>query len=85
MRLPPWLSCEKPEGRPRNHRRKIDIVQFEDGTTATADDAYLKAFILNPNAKQVKGYTLNIMPANFREKLTDDQINDIIEYIKSLK
>jgi len=61
------------------------VVQFEDGTTATADDAYLKAFILNPNAKQVKGYALNIMPANFRDKLTDDQINDIIEYIKSLK
>jgi cytochrome c oxidase subunit 2 len=60
-------------------------VQFEDGTTAKANDAYLRAFILNPNAKQIKSYPLNVMPANFREKLTDDQISDIIEYIKSLK
>lgn len=61
------------------------VVQFQDGTTATADDAYLKAVILNPNAKQLKGFPLNVMPANFREKLTDDQISDMIEYIKSLK
>jgi cytochrome c oxidase subunit 2 len=60
-------------------------VEFADGTTAKADDAYLKAFILNPNARQIKGFPLNVMPSDFREKLTDDQINDIIEYIKSLK
>jgi hypothetical protein len=39
----------------------------------------------NTNAKIVKGFLPSIMPQNFREKLSDDQINDILEYIKSLK
>jgi cytochrome c oxidase subunit 2 len=60
-------------------------VALADGATVKADDAYLKESILNPNAKIVKGFQPNIMPQNFREKLSDDQINDIIEYIKSLK
>jgi len=60
-------------------------VPLADGKTVKADEAYLKASILNTNAKIVKGFQPNIMPQNFREKLSDDQINDIIEHIKSLK
>jgi cytochrome c oxidase subunit 2 len=60
-------------------------VALADGTTVKADDAYLKESVLLPNAKMVKGFQPNIMPQNFREKLSDDQINDMIEYIKSLK
>lgn len=56
-----------------------------DGSTAVADDAYLKESILSPNAKVVKGFAPSLMPQNFREKLTDDQIVQIIEYIKALK
>ena len=60
-------------------------VQFADGTTATADEAYLKAFIVNPNARQIKGFSLNVMPSTFGQTLKPEQIDDIVEYIKTLK
>ncbi len=56
-------------------------VELEDGTTVTADEAYLTESIQNPAAKIVKGYQ-PIMP-NFG--LTDQQISDIVAYIKTLK
>jgi len=60
-------------------------TQLADGTTATADDAYLKESIVSPNAKVVKGFTQGIMPANYGDKLKADQIEALIEYLKSLK
>jgi mono/diheme cytochrome c family protein len=56
-----------------------------DGTTVTVDEAYLREAILDPNASVVSGYTRDIMPTYFRQKISDDQIEAIIEYIKSLK
>ncbi len=60
-------------------------VALSDGTTVKADDAYLKESIINTNVKIVNSFAPTIMPSNFRERLSDDQINDIIAYIKSLK
>ena len=57
---------------------------FTDGTTATADDNYLKESILNSNAKIVKGYAPNQMPS-FQGQLTDDDVTAVIEFIKTLK
>jgi cytochrome c oxidase subunit 2 len=59
-------------------------VTFTDGSTATADDAYLFESIRNPAAKIVQGFQ-PIMPANIAEKMTDDQVRDVIEFIKTLK
>jgi cytochrome c oxidase subunit 2 len=58
-------------------------VTFTDGTSATVDDAYIRESILQPSAKIVKGFQ-PLMPS-LGSQLTDQQINDIIEYIKSLK
>ena len=58
---------------------------FADNSTGVADDAYLKESILSPNAKVVKSFLPGLMPQDFRTKLTDDQITQIIEYIKTLK
>ncbi len=60
-------------------------VEFVDGSKATADEAFLRAFIVNPNARQIKGFPLNVMPGNFGETIKPAELNDIIEYIKSLK
>ncbi|MCZ2126298.1 MAG: cytochrome c oxidase subunit II [Anaerolineales bacterium] len=58
-------------------------TKFADGTDAVADDAYIKESILDPNAKIVAGFpSPSIMPPF---KLTDDEISDIIAYIKTLK
>jgi cytochrome c oxidase subunit 2 len=60
-------------------------VRFTDGTTATADDAYLIEAIRNPGAKTVEGFAPGLMPQNIAEKMTDAQVQDVIEFIKTLK
>jgi cytochrome c oxidase subunit 2 len=56
-----------------------------DGTTAAADDAYLRESIVDANAKIVQGFSPGIMPQTFGATLTEQQISDLIEYIKTLK
>ena len=57
---------------------------LEDDTTVTADDAYLVEAIREPGKQIVKGYS-NIMSPTLAEGLTDQQVQDLIEYIKTLK
>jgi cytochrome c1 len=57
-------------------------VELEGGTTVTADDAYIHESILQPQAKIVKGFTAVQMPPF---QLTDQQISDVIAYIKTLQ
>lgn len=59
-------------------------VTLTDGTTVNVDEAYLKESIINPSAKLVQGFQ-NLMPNTYRDQLTDEQIADIIEFIKSLR
>jgi cytochrome c oxidase subunit 2 len=59
-------------------------VVFDDGTTAVADEDYLHNSIVNPNSQIVQGYPANVMPQDYAERLTEDEINGLIEYIKSL-
>ncbi len=56
---------------------------FEDGTTATADENYLRESIMDPQKRIVKGFQ-PVMPT-FRGTLTDDEVNALVAYIKSLK
>ena len=48
------------------------------------DEAYLKESILTPQLKITAGFEKTIMP-EVLPKLSDQQLNGIIEYIKSLK
>lgn len=57
---------------------------FEDGSTATVDDAYIHESIVKPDAKVVKGFP-NVMPKGYDMTLKPEQITAIIEYIKTLK
>jgi cytochrome c oxidase subunit 2 len=57
---------------------------LQDGSTITVDDAYIIESILTPSAKIVSGFT-DLMPKNFRDQLSDAQISDIIQFIKTLK
>ncbi|MEO1022685.1 MAG: cytochrome c oxidase subunit II [Bacteroidota bacterium] len=57
--------------------------EMEDGTKITVDENYLRESILNPGAKIVKGYQNQMV--SYEGRLTDDEISDIIEYIKTLK
>lgn len=49
----------------------------------TVDEAYLKKSILNANADIVKGYPKGSMP-DYKAILTEEEVDKIIEYIKTL-
>ncbi len=53
------------------------------GTTIVVDDNYLRESIMNPAAKVVEGYA-PVMPS-FSGRLTDEQTDALIDYVKSLK
>ena len=55
---------------------------LEGGGTAMVDDNYLRESITVPGAKVVAGYP-PVMPT-YQGQLTDEQINDLIDFIKSL-
>jgi cytochrome c oxidase subunit 2 len=56
---------------------------LDDGSTVTVDENYIRQSILDPESHLVAGFP-NVMPQNYREQLTDEQIGDIIAYIQSL-
>lgn len=58
-------------------------VKLKSGETVTVDETYIRRSILEPLADVVEGYN-PIMPT-FKGQLDEDQINSLIEYIKSLK
>lgn len=49
----------------------------------SADD-YLHESIVSPNAYLVEGFPQGIMPQNFGQILSKDQINDLVAYLKTL-
>ena len=57
-------------------------VELADGSSITADEAFLAESIKNPAAKIVEGFQ-PIMPPF--DKLTDDDVANIVAYIKTLK
>ncbi len=56
---------------------------MSDGTTITVDENYIRESILNPGAKIVDGYQNQM--ASYQGLLDDDQIDAIIEYLKTLE
>lgn len=57
--------------------------ELASGETVTADDAYLNSSIIDPAAQIVAGFD-DLMPKTYGDSLTQDEIDDLIEYIKSL-
>lgn len=57
-------------------------TKLEGNQSVTVDEQYVRESILNPQAKVVAGYT-PIMPS-FQGQVTDDQLQALIEYIRSL-
>lgn len=56
--------------------------QMSDGSMVVADQNYIRESILNPGAKIVAGYE-GVMPS-FQGRISDEEIDYIIEYIKFL-
>ncbi|HEU0113150.1 MAG TPA: c-type cytochrome [Thermomicrobiales bacterium] len=64
-------------------------VTLSNGQTVTADAAYLRESILQPDAKTVQGYPSGVMAATisgFESQIQqDDNLQALIAYIESLK
>ncbi len=65
-------------------------VSLADGSTVTADDAYIHESVISPDAKIVAGFPPGVMPKQFidpvsKKPITDEQIADIIAYMQTLK
>jgi len=60
-------------------------VVIRDGkeVTVTVDEEYIKNAIYDPNSEIVKGYPKDLMQS-YKGTLSDEDINKIIEYLKSL-
>ncbi|MES2769114.1 MAG: cytochrome c oxidase subunit II [Bdellovibrionota bacterium] len=59
-------------------------VKHSDGSSALVDEGYVRSSILNPQEKYVAGFQGVIMPS-FQGLITEDEINEIVEYLKTLK
>jgi cytochrome c oxidase subunit 2 len=58
-------------------------VELEGGRMVTADEAYVRESILNPNAKIVSGYRRDVMPV-FQGQISEEGLLQLVVYIKSL-
>jgi cytochrome c2 len=61
-------------------------VTLTDGTTVTADDAYLERSITDPDAQIVKGFRAGIMPAavaSFGLNTKPDDVRALVAYLKT--
>jgi cytochrome c oxidase subunit 2 len=56
-------------------------TKLTNGSTITADEAYLRESIVQPETKIVHGFD-DLMP---KPELTDEEVNQILEYLRTLK
>jgi len=58
-------------------------VTLASGETVVADDSYLFNSIVDPVSQVVSGFDA-VMPTTYADSLSEAEINDLVEYIKSL-
>ncbi|MGH7821577.1 MAG: cytochrome c oxidase subunit II, partial [Candidatus Binatia bacterium] len=78
-------TCHKPDGTglgPALAGLVGRAVELQDGGSLTADEGYVRESILTPQSKLVKGF-LPVMPT-FQGRVTEEQMMQLIAYIKSL-
>lgn len=69
---------------PRLYQAFGRTEKFTDGTTGVVTENYIRESIEMPNAKTVAGFAAGAMPT-FKGVLNDQEIGDLIAYIKTLK
>jgi hypothetical protein len=62
-------------------------IGAEAGSRVSGQSAadYLRSSIVEPQAYVVEGFSAGIMPATYVDVLTEQQINDLVAYLLSLK
>ncbi len=79
-------GCHTVDGSPGTGPTWLGLVgrqeEMADGSVITIDEEYIKESILSPQAKTVAGFEGIFMPTY---EFSDDQLADIIAYMKTLK
>lgn len=65
------------------YNRKVVVTKGDEKIELTSNEEYLKNSILNPKVEVVENYP-NIMPS-FKGLLKDEEVDAIIEYLKTIK
>ena len=81
------MGCHSIDGSPLTGPTWVGLfgsdVKLADGSTITADEAFISQSILDPNATIVEGFpSPSVMPPYV---LTEEEIANIIAYLKTLK
>lgn len=63
---------------------EVTVITNGKERTIKVDEDYIRTSILNPNADIVKGFNKGLM-LSYEGQVTEEQIEQIIEYIKSLQ
>jgi cytochrome c oxidase subunit 2 len=81
------LACHSVDGKPKVgptlkslYGREQEVLVAGNYKTITVDDAYLRHSITNPQDKVVRGYP----PAMPQVPLTEQELNEVVRYIKTL-
>jgi cytochrome c oxidase subunit 2 len=81
------LACHSVDGKPKVgptlkslYGREEQILVAGVARSITVDDAFLRRVITNPTGQVVRGYP----PAMPRTPLTDQELNEVVRYIKTL-
>ncbi len=53
--------------------------------TAKSASEWLREMLVDPNGELVEGFGPSVMPQNYKTELTDQQINDLVAYLLTLK
>jgi len=81
------LACHTTDGTPGSGPTWRGVAgssrPLQSGEVVIADDVYLTNSILDPGSQVVVSFD-NIMPLSFGDSLTEGEVGDLVEYIKSL-
>lgn len=82
------FACHTTDGRSSTGPTWLGLfgseVRLVDGGTVIADEEYLRRSIVDPLVEVVDGYR-PVMPSGFGDRLTDEEIEAIVAYIRSLR
>jgi len=84
------IACHSANGTPMTgptfkgvFGHEVTVVTAGNERTLAVDEAYIKKSILEPNTDIVKGFNSNLMQT-YKGQVSDEELEDIVEYIKSL-
>jgi len=66
------------QGQPGPHMANLAETAATHGTDA---ETYILTSIVNPNAEVVSGYIANLMPQNFADQLSEEEINNMVAWL----